>query len=155
MCIVVIIFTYFCWGWLRHNCGRQRSALISEEQRVFARKRGSAVLPYTGTVLGGGTIVHCSLLCWWLCCSQCCNTCEVLRTMYELKSWSVAGLGNTIQCQDSAFGVEGEGCNIAGHMQVNKVFNQLPGCPVACIYRICLHGGREGGGGISSSSYPP
>ena len=44
--------------------------------------------------------------------------------MYELKGWNVASLGNTVQCQDSGLGVEGEGCHIKGHMQVNKVRHQ-------------------------------
>ncbi len=55
---------------------------------------------------------------------------------YELKGWNVASLGNTVQCADSGLGVDGEGCNIKGHMQVNKVRM----CPlVVCARtRVCV-----------------
>lgn len=52
---------------------------------------------------------------------KCCNTCELLTRAYELKGWSTLSLGSTPQCANTAMGEPGEGCNIAGHMSVNKV----------------------------------
>ncbi len=64
---------------------------------------------------------------------QCCNTCDDLVRVYNLKGWSVAALGSTEQCADSGMGEPGEGCHIAGHLQVNKVRGTVLACVATAV----------------------
>lgn len=59
--------------------------------------------------------------------NRCCNSCDDLIRAYQTKQWSVAEvLRNSTQCRreraNQFLNVQpGEGCNVAGHMLVNKV----------------------------------
>ncbi|KAI5809320.1 endoplasmic reticulum vesicle transporter-domain-containing protein [Pyronema omphalodes] len=66
---------------------------------------------------------------------KCCNTCTEVREAYEKMGWAF-GLGEGVtQCEREHYGehikaMSEEGCNIAGHLQVNKVvgnFHFAPG----------------------------
>ncbi|KAF8245990.1 DUF1692-domain-containing protein [Wilcoxina mikolae CBS 423.85] len=66
---------------------------------------------------------------------KCCNTCAEVREAYEKAGWAF-GLGEGVkQCENEHYGehikaMAEEGCNIAGHLSVNKVignFHIAPG----------------------------
>ncbi|KAJ3414306.1 hypothetical protein HDV05_006755 [Chytridiales sp. JEL 0842] len=67
--------------------------------------------------------------------SGCCNTCEDVRKAYLAKGWSFSNPDDIEQCKREHWSEkikeqEGEGCNIAGHIEVNKVagnFHFAPG----------------------------
>ncbi|OAY32105.1 hypothetical protein MANES_14G166600v8 [Manihot esculenta] len=66
---------------------------------------------------------------------QCCNSCEQLRDAYIKKGWAARNLDETDQCKrerffDKVVDQQGEGCNIYGSLEVNKVagnFHFVPG----------------------------
>ncbi|GJN02729.1 hypothetical protein PR202_ga20110 [Eleusine coracana subsp. coracana] len=66
---------------------------------------------------------------------QCCNTCEDVREAYRKKGWGVSNPDLLDQCKREGFlqsikDEEGEGCNIYGFIEVNKVagnFHFAPG----------------------------
>lgn len=68
-------------------------------------------------------------------CSRCCNTCESVLEAYRLRGWSISNVDTITQCLDErAAGkmtaVGSEGCQIVGHLGVNKVagaFHIAPG----------------------------
>ncbi|XP_021743536.1 endoplasmic reticulum-Golgi intermediate compartment protein 3-like [Chenopodium quinoa] len=66
---------------------------------------------------------------------DCCNNCEEVREAYRKKGWAVSNPDLIDQCKREGFlqkvkGEEGEGCNIYGFLEVNKVagnFHFAPG----------------------------
>ncbi|KAJ3679591.1 hypothetical protein LUZ60_017602 [Juncus effusus] len=66
---------------------------------------------------------------------QCCNSCEEVREAYRLKGWGLSNPDLIDQCKREGFlqrikDEEGEGCNIYGFLEVNKVagnFHFAPG----------------------------
>ncbi|KAK4741195.1 hypothetical protein SAY87_024783 [Trapa incisa] len=66
---------------------------------------------------------------------QCCNSCEEVREAYRKKSWAITNMDLIDQCKREGFvqkvkEEEGEGCNIYGSLEVNKVagnFHFSPG----------------------------
>ncbi|KAG6600230.1 Endoplasmic reticulum-Golgi intermediate compartment protein 3, partial [Cucurbita argyrosperma subsp. sororia] len=66
---------------------------------------------------------------------ECCNSCEEVREAYRKKGWAITNQDLIDQCQREDFiqkvkDEEGEGCNIEGSLEVNKVagsFNFVPG----------------------------
>jgi hypothetical protein len=57
---------------------------------------------------------------------QCCNTCDEVREAYRSKGWAFAFAMHITQCQKEGFMSQldeqkGEGCEVAGHLIVNKV----------------------------------
>lgn len=66
---------------------------------------------------------------------QCCNTCDEVREAYRSKGWAFAFAMHIVQCQKEGFlsqldEQKGEGCEVAGHLIVNKVagnFHFAPG----------------------------
>jgi len=66
---------------------------------------------------------------------QCCNTCDEVREAYRSKGWAFAFAMHIVQCQKEGFLAQldeqkGEGCEVAGHLIVNKVagnFHFAPG----------------------------
>ncbi|CAK9876341.1 unnamed protein product [Sphagnum jensenii] len=66
---------------------------------------------------------------------QCCNSCEEVREAYRLKGWAVTDPEIIDQCKREGFlqkikEEDGEGCNVYGHLEVNKVagnFHFAPG----------------------------
>jgi len=64
---------------------------------------------------------------------KCCNTCEELKAAYVDKGWNAAAVAKTAeQCKDlpsdldpASASQDGEGCNIAGFLLVNKVAGNL------------------------------
>ncbi|KAK4747866.1 hypothetical protein SAY87_014452 [Trapa incisa] len=66
---------------------------------------------------------------------QCCNSCEEVRQAYKNKGWSLAYMDSVDQCEREGFvqrvkEEDGEGCNIYGSLEVNKVagnFHFSPG----------------------------
>ena len=62
---------------------------------------------------------------------ECCNTCDEVRSAYEGKGWNVDKLDQTSeQCQRENEGPagaakQGEGCNIEGFLNVNKVAGNI------------------------------
>ncbi|KAJ7968181.1 endoplasmic reticulum-Golgi intermediate compartment protein 3-like [Quillaja saponaria] len=66
---------------------------------------------------------------------DCCNTCEEVREAYRKKGWAMTNMDLIDQCKREGFfqkvkDEEGEGCNIHGSLEVNKVagnFHFAPG----------------------------
>ncbi|KAB1206909.1 Endoplasmic reticulum-Golgi intermediate compartment protein 3 [Morella rubra] len=66
---------------------------------------------------------------------HCCNSCEEVREAYTKKGWALTNMDLIDQCEREGFiqkvkGEEGEGCNIYGSLEVNKVagnFHFVPG----------------------------
>lgn len=58
--------------------------------------------------------------------SQCCNTCEDVKEAYRIRKWKIGDLNSIEQCKnervaDKLRDVFKEGCQIYGHMEVNRV----------------------------------
>lgn len=59
---------------------------------------------------------------------QCCNTCEDIKTAYHKKGWGITNIGEFEQCKREGIDgtkekeamERGEGCNIAGYMQIKR-----------------------------------
>jgi len=66
---------------------------------------------------------------------QCCNSCEEVRDAYRKKGWALTNVESIDQCKREGFvqrlkDEQGEGCNIHGFVDVNKVagnFHFAPG----------------------------
>ncbi|XP_006650004.1 endoplasmic reticulum-Golgi intermediate compartment protein 3-like [Oryza brachyantha] len=66
---------------------------------------------------------------------QCCNSCEEVRDAYRKKGWALTNIEEIDQCKREGFvqrlkDEQGEGCNIHGFVNVNKVagnFHFAPG----------------------------
>ncbi|KAF7803706.1 endoplasmic reticulum-Golgi intermediate compartment protein 3-like [Senna tora] len=57
---------------------------------------------------------------------QCCNSCEEVREAYKKKGWALSNMDLIDQCKREGFiqrvkDEDGEGCNIHGSLEVNKV----------------------------------
>jgi len=67
--------------------------------------------------------------------SGCCQTCDDVREAYRKKGWSLQNVDDIEQCKREGYGDKlreqsDEGCNIHGHVEVNKVggnFHFAPG----------------------------
>jgi hypothetical protein len=65
----------------------------------------------------------------------CCNSCEEVREAYRKKGWALSDPESIDQCKREGFvqkvkDEEGEGCNVHGFLEVNKVagnFHFIPG----------------------------
>ena len=65
----------------------------------------------------------------------CCNTCAEVRERYRARGWALASAGDVAQCKRETFAEQvalqtGEGCQVYGHFEVNKVagnFHLAPG----------------------------
>lgn len=66
---------------------------------------------------------------------ECCNSCEEVREAYRKKGWALSSPDSIDQCKREGFlerikEEEGEGCNVYGFLEVNKVagnFHFAPG----------------------------
>eukprot|EP00943_MAST-04B_sp_MAST-4B-sp1_P007112 g7112.t1 len=62
---------------------------------------------------------------------SCCNDCDSVKAAYATKGWDVSGVVTTAeQCareakNPSMSSRQGEGCNVEGHLQVNKVAGNI------------------------------
>ncbi|GAA0140838.1 hypothetical protein LIER_02115 [Lithospermum erythrorhizon] len=79
---------------------------------------------YCGSCYGAETSDH-----------HCCNSCEEVREAYQKKGWGMTNTDLIDQCKREGFiqrikDEEGEGCNLHGSLEVNKVagnFHFIPG----------------------------
>lgn len=70
---------------------------------------------------------------------RCCNTCEDVRRAYQDAGWAFFDGAGIEQCdlekyKETVEATKAEGCNIAGHVKVNKVvgnFHFAPGSPIS------------------------
>ncbi|KAK9154462.1 hypothetical protein Sjap_001942 [Stephania japonica] len=65
---------------------------------------------------------------------DCCNSCEEVREAYQKKGWSLTNLDLIDQCKREGFiqkikEEEGEGCNMHGFLEVNKVAGSIHFAP--------------------------
>lgn len=66
---------------------------------------------------------------------DCCNTCDDVRERYRVRGWAFGNLDGIEQCKREGYSTKlreqmGEGCNIYGFLEVNKVagnFHFAPG----------------------------
>lgn len=69
---------------------------------------------------------------------QCCNSCEEIRKAYAKKGWAFHDGGHMDQCEEEHYNLniennKQEGCNIAGHVSVNKVVGNFHFAPGSSI----------------------
>ena len=82
---------------------------------------------------------------------QCCNNCDEVREAYRLKGWAFGNPEGIEQCEREGFAEnlksqEGEGCNIYGYLEVNKVAGkELVGSSPTLMNEMC---------GVFLSSFP-
>lgn len=65
---------------------------------------------------------------------SCCNTCEDVREAYAAKEWAFGDGGGVVQCEREHYSehikaMRNEGCNVAGHLSVNKVIGNFHFAP--------------------------
>ncbi|KAJ3222775.1 hypothetical protein HK099_001943 [Clydaea vesicula] len=76
--------------------------------------------------------------------SGCCNTCEDVRKAYEAKHWSLTNMEEVVQCVREGMVTnmkeqENEGCNLHGHVEVNKVAGNFHFAPGKSFQQQNLH----------------
>ncbi|KAI7729959.1 hypothetical protein M8C21_028727 [Ambrosia artemisiifolia] len=79
----------------------------------------------------GGEIEHNQTYCGScygaeLSSTECCNSCDAVREAYRRRGWGLMNPDSIDQCKREGFvqrikAEEGEGCNLSGSLQVNKV----------------------------------
>eukprot|EP00002_Diphylleia_rotans_P026275 TRINITY_DN5228_c0_g1_i4.p1 TRINITY_DN5228_c0_g1~~TRINITY_DN5228_c0_g1_i4.p1 ORF type:complete len:306 (-),score=56.67 TRINITY_DN5228_c0_g1_i4:74-991(-) len=73
---------------------------------------------------------------------QCCNTCEDLKARYAARNWNVNAVLDLPQCANEHDEVDeqiGEGCNIYGFLEVNKVAGNFHFAPGRTVQINGLH----------------
>lgn len=75
---------------------------------------------------------------------ECCNSCEEVREAYRKKGWGITHPDMIDQCKREGF-IEkvkeevGEGCNIVGFLEVNKVAGSFHFAPAKSFYQSNIH----------------
>jgi len=78
---------------------------------------------------------------------QCCNTCDDVKSVYRKKGWAVSNIGEIEQCiggEDSTKEYQaalerGEGCEIYGFLQVNRVAGNFHFAPGKSFQHAHMH----------------
>ncbi|KVI07262.1 Endoplasmic reticulum vesicle transporter, C-terminal [Cynara cardunculus var. scolymus] len=75
---------------------------------------------------------------------ECCNSCEDVREAYKKKGWSMSDPDSIDQCKREGFlqrikDEEGEGCNIYGFLDVNKVAGNFHFAPGKSFQQANMH----------------
>ncbi|XP_047342148.1 endoplasmic reticulum-Golgi intermediate compartment protein 3-like [Impatiens glandulifera] len=75
---------------------------------------------------------------------ECCNTCEEVREAYRKKGWAVSNPDLLDQCKREGFlqkikDEDGEGCNIYGFLEVNKVAGNFHFAPGKSFHQSGVH----------------
>ncbi|PIA48607.1 hypothetical protein AQUCO_01400887v1 [Aquilegia coerulea] len=75
---------------------------------------------------------------------ECCNSCEEVREAYRKKGWALTNPEMIDQCKREGF-IEkvkeeaGEGCNMEGFLEVNKVAGSFHFAPAKSFYQSNIH----------------
>ncbi|KAM6553362.1 hypothetical protein CsatB_014124 [Cannabis sativa] len=75
---------------------------------------------------------------------NCCNTCEQVREAYRKKGWALSNPDMIDQCKREGFlqkikDEEGEGCNVYGFLEVNKVAGNFHFAPGKSFQQSNIH----------------
>mmetsp|Transcript_57518 Transcript_57518/g.135342 ORF Transcript_57518/g.135342 Transcript_57518/m.135342 type:complete len:416 (-) Transcript_57518:75-1322(-) len=75
---------------------------------------------------------------------QCCNTCDEVREAYRKRGWAFSLAQHITQCQKEGFlqklqQEKHEGCNIHGHLEVNKVAGNFHFAPGKSFQQAHMH----------------
>jgi hypothetical protein len=78
---------------------------------------------------------------------QCCNTCDDVKTVYRKKGWAVSNLGTIEQCEHAGDSAQeykaalerGEGCQMQGFLQVNRVAGNFHFAPGKSFQHAHMH----------------
>ncbi|EXB55308.1 hypothetical protein L484_017219 [Morus notabilis] len=75
---------------------------------------------------------------------DCCNSCEEVREAYRKKGWALTNADLVDQCKREGFvqnikDEEGEGCNIEGSLEVNKVAGNFHFMPGKSFHQAYIH----------------
>jgi hypothetical protein len=75
---------------------------------------------------------------------DCCNTCAEVRERYRLRGWAFASAGAVAQCKREGFLEQvaiqaGEGCQVYGHIEVNKVAGNFHFAPGKSFQQGAMH----------------
>lgn len=76
--------------------------------------------------------------------NDCCNSCEEVRETYRKKGWALTNPDLIDQCKREGFvqrvkDEDGEGCNIHGFLEVNKVAGNFHFAPGKSFYQANIH----------------
>ncbi|KAI4318698.1 hypothetical protein MLD38_032373 [Melastoma candidum] len=115
---------------IKHDIIKKR---IDPEHNVIEEKPGAIGAPKIDKPLQkhGGRLEHDEKYCGTCYGAEqsdedCCNTCEEVREAYRKKGWALSNVDIIDQCKREGFVQKikeevGEGCNIRGSLEVNKV----------------------------------
>jgi len=78
---------------------------------------------------------------------QCCNTCDEVKQLYRKKGWSITNLGDIEQCLSAGDAQKdyqealqrGEGCQIYGFLEVNRVAGNFHFAPGKSFQHAHMH----------------
>ncbi|KAL7176019.1 hypothetical protein ACSBR2_029571 [Camellia fascicularis] len=75
---------------------------------------------------------------------DCCNSCDEVRELYRKKGWALSNPDSIDQCKREGFlqrikDEEGEGCNIYGFLEVNKVAGNFHFAPGKSFHQSGVH----------------
>eukprot|EP00294_Goniomonas_avonlea_P016447 CAMPEP_0114560418 /NCGR_PEP_ID=MMETSP0114-20121206/11451_1 /TAXON_ID=31324 /ORGANISM="Goniomonas sp, Strain m" /LENGTH=323 /DNA_ID=CAMNT_0001745967 /DNA_START=286 /DNA_END=1257 /DNA_ORIENTATION=+ len=75
---------------------------------------------------------------------QCCNTCDEVREAYRKRGWAFSLAQHITQCKNEGFVQKlqqerNEGCNIHGHLEVNKVAGNFHFAPGKSFQQAHMH----------------
>ncbi len=75
---------------------------------------------------------------------DCCDTCAAVRERYRIRGWAFASAGAVAQCKREGFleamaTQAGEGCQIYGHIEVNKVAGNFHFAPGKSFQQGAMH----------------
>ncbi|KAF2317404.1 hypothetical protein GH714_021795 [Hevea brasiliensis] len=132
---------------IRHNITKKR---INVHGDVIEVRRDGIGAPKVEKPLQkhGGRLEHNEIYCGScygaeMSDDDCCNSCEQVREAYKKKGWALTGTHLIDQCIREFFqrviDEEGEGCNIYGSLEVNKVAGNFHFVPGKSLHHSNVH----------------
>ncbi|KAJ9162471.1 hypothetical protein P3X46_022240 [Hevea brasiliensis] len=133
---------------IRHNITKKR---INVHGDVIEVRRDGIGAPKVEKPLQkhGGRLEHNEIYCGScygaeMSDDDCCNSCEQVREAYKKKGWALTGTHLIDQCMREEFfqrviDEEGEGCNIYGSLEVNKVAGNFHFVPGKSLHHSNVH----------------
>ena len=106
---------------------------VGANGELLSTDANGTVVPYCGSCYGAGSEP-----------GACCNTCASVRDAYRLRGWALSSAGTVAQCAREGFAETmslqaGEGCQIYGHFEVNKVAGNFHFAPGKSFQQGAVH----------------
>lgn len=133
---------------IRHNISKKR---INAHGHVLEVKQDGIGAPKIEKPLQrhGGRLEHNETYCGSCYGAEtsdedCCNSCDEVREAYRKKGWALTVIDMIDQCKREGFiqkikDEEGEGCNMYGSLEVNKVAGNFHFVPGKSFHQSILH----------------